>query len=168
MAVLVEGISIIFKASSIMDKYPGGWKSFKAEVPNKTLCADGELIRIGFMSPDDVKAFIEDLTDYGIIYLKKGKSHDLVVVDQLYGFTSDCDWAEFGTIDWDGDPKKEISACRIKDSKIDQVITPEDWEYEKSLSKNYKFIQTEKKNEKVVFLRHEDGVDVYHIPSFGI
>jgi len=61
MAVLVEGISIILKASAITDKYPGGWESFKAEVPNQTLCADGELIRIGFMSPDDVKGFIDDL-----------------------------------------------------------------------------------------------------------
>ena len=112
-------------------------------------------------NPDDVKKFIEDLKDYGIIYLKNGKSHDLVVVDQIYGFASDCDWAEFGTIDWDGDPNKEISACRIKESRIDQVITPEGWEYENSLSKNYKFVRSSEKNEKVVFLRHEDGLDVY-------
>jgi len=161
MAVLVEGISIIFKASSIIDKYPGGWESFKTEVPNQTLCADGELIRIGFMSPDDVKAFIEDLKDYEIIYIKNNKSYDLVVVDQIYGFASDCDWAEFGTIDWDGDPNKEISACRMKDSKIDQIITPEGWEYDKSLRKNFKFVKTEEKYEKLVFLRHEDGLDVY-------
>jgi len=113
------------------------------------------------MSPDDVKEFIEDLKDYGIIYIKDGKSHDLTVVDQLHGFASECDWADFGKIDWDGDPYKKISACRIKDSKIDQVITPEDWEYEKSLSKNYKFVRSSEKNEKVVFLRHEDGLDVY-------
>ena len=161
MAVLVEGISIIFKASSIMDKYPGGWESFKAKVPNETLCADRELIRIGFMTPDDVKVFIDDLKGDGIIYLKNKKSHDLVVVDQLHGFASECDWAEFGKIDWGGDPNKKISACRAVDSKVDQVITPEGWVYEKSLSKHFKFVKTEEKNEKFVFLRHENGLDVY-------
>ena len=161
MAVLVEGISVILKASSIRDKYPNGWDVFKSIIPNETLCADGELVRIGFMNPYDVKDFIDSLRDYGIVYQKDESSHDFIVVDQLKGFASECDWAEFGQVDWEGDPQKKVSACRIKNSKINQIVTPEGWVYEKSLSKNFKFILTEEKNEKVVFLRHEEGCDVY-------
>ena len=34
MSVLIEGISVVIKAESILDKYPGGWNSFKDDVPN--------------------------------------------------------------------------------------------------------------------------------------
>lgn len=73
MAVLVEAISIIIKAEAINDCYPGGWLQFEANPPNKTLCADRELIRVGFMIPDDVSAFIESLSEFGIQYLVDGK-----------------------------------------------------------------------------------------------
>lgn len=161
MAVLVEGISVIIKASTIVDKYPDGWEGFKANVPNNTLCADGELVRIGFMNPSDVKVFIESLEDYGIIYQKDNSSNDLVVVDQLHGFASKCDWAEFGKIDFNNDPNKKVSACRIIGSKIKQIVTPDGWDYDKSLSKNFRFIDNEEIYEKVVFLRSEGETDVY-------
>jgi hypothetical protein len=161
MAVIVEGISVIIKASAIIDKYPGGWESFKARVPNNTLCADGELIRIGFMAPNDVKAIIDDLMPHGIIYLQDKKSQDLVVVDQIRGFAAKCEWAEFGKIDWQGDPKKKVSACRAVGSKIEEVLTPDGWDYDRSLSKHFKFIQTEEKYERLIFLEHKNGCDVY-------
>jgi hypothetical protein len=113
------------------------------------------------MNPSDVKVFIDSLEDYGIIYQKDNSSNDIVVVDQLHGFASKCDWAEFGQIDWNGDPHKKVSACRIKNSNSKQIVTPDGWNYEKSLSKNYKFIQNEEIYEKVVFLRHEGESDVY-------
>ena len=65
-----EIIFIIQSPKSIIEKYPGGWENFKAEILNDTLCADGELIRIGFMTPNDVKAFIGDLEHHDIIYLE--------------------------------------------------------------------------------------------------
>ena len=54
MAVLVEGISAIVRA----DRLEGfeTWEAFKEIVPNGTLCADGELVRVGFMSPDEASA----------------------------------------------------------------------------------------------------------------
>ena len=55
MAVLVEAISVIVRAAAIHQKYPGGWEAFKRIIPNQTLCADNELVRIGFMTPDDVE-----------------------------------------------------------------------------------------------------------------
>jgi len=65
MAVLVEAISVIVRRKAIDHSYPGGWDAFVAEVPNKTLCADDQLARVGFMTPQDVQNFIRALGDRG-------------------------------------------------------------------------------------------------------
>jgi hypothetical protein len=161
VAVLVEGISVVIKASAIASKYPGGWEGLKRDIPNQTLCADGELVRVGFMSPDDVKTFVASLEEHGFIYLHQGKAQDLVVVDQMRGPTTECDWIEFGKIDWQDDPKKKVSACRIVGSKVMQILTPDGWAYENSLSTKFGFVTTERKNERLVYLRTEDGCEVY-------
>jgi hypothetical protein len=48
MAILVEGISVVIRAEAVIHRYPGGWERFRDDCPNDTLCADGELIRVGF------------------------------------------------------------------------------------------------------------------------
>ena len=58
MSVLVEGISVIIKRKKIDEMFPGGWDAFVEDVPNRTLCADDELARVGFMSSPDAEAFI--------------------------------------------------------------------------------------------------------------
>lgn len=120
MAVIAEGISVIIKASSITSKYPGGWKSFKDAVPNSTLCADSEIVRVGFKSPEDVESFVREMEKCGLAYLHEGKAEDLVVVDQIKGPMVVCDWIDFVKIDWQKDPSRKITACRIVGSKIDQ------------------------------------------------
>ncbi len=50
MAVLVEGLSVIIRADCLQNFET--WDAFKEIVPNETMCADGELVRVGFMSPD--------------------------------------------------------------------------------------------------------------------
>jgi len=67
MPVLIEGISVVVRASAILSKYAGGWPAFEALVPNRTLCADGELARVGFMVPEDARAFAERLAQGGLV-----------------------------------------------------------------------------------------------------
>ncbi len=113
MAVLVEGISVIIRREAIAEKFPGGWDAFVCDVPNRTLCADDKLTRIGFMSPEDVKAYVEDLERHGLIYLENENAIDLVVVDQIRGPTTQCEWIEFGHINMDGDANKRVAACQV-------------------------------------------------------
>jgi hypothetical protein len=161
MAVLVEGISVIIKSSAIIDRYPGGWETFENEVPNDTLCADNELVRIGFMAPADVQAFVERLENHGIVYLKNGKAEDLVVIDQVRGPAAPCDWIKFGHIKLGGNPNKTIAACLLEGSQSQIVRVPDGWEYEKSLSANFGFTPNESKDEQLVFVESRDGIDVY-------
>lgn len=134
MAVLAEGISAIVKVSSIERIIPGGWEGFKGMVENHTLCADGEVARIGFMAPADVHAFTQLLEGHGLCYLREGEAIDLVVADQQRGLCAKSDWAEFGRIPWEGDDEKPVPAVRLKGSAINRLITPDGWTYEDSLS----------------------------------
>ena len=140
MSVLIEGISVVIKAESILDKYPGGWDSFKDDVPNLTLCADSELVRVGFMSPALVQNYIETLEEFGLVHVKDSKSVDIVVADQQEGFTTVCDWAEFYFTRLDGDPKKVVAICSLKNSEVDEILFPDGWEYSLSLSYEYHFL----------------------------
>ena len=166
MAVLIEAVSVVVKAKSILDKYPGGWEQFQIEVPNKTLCADGELVRIGFMNPIDVQSYVCLLETKGLMFQSKGSCEDIAVVDQQRGFTIPCDWADFGRVFIDEDQTQKISACRLKGSTQQIVSYPDGWEYENSLSKDYHFVQTENVGQELEFIRKEGGVSVYmHLPT---
>ncbi len=98
MAVLIEAISIVIRADALIAAYPGGWDSYVRDVPNATMCADNELVRIGFMSPVDAESYIKTLSTYGLEFLVDGKARDLAVVDQLKGPLAPCDWIECGHI----------------------------------------------------------------------
>lgn len=161
MAVLIEGISVVVKTASILAKHPGSWKQFAADVPNQTLCADGELARVGFMTPGDTKLYVHALAPRGLVYLRDGKAEDLVVIDQQRGIAAPCDWAECSQVDWRGDPTKKVTACRAVGSQGRSLVTPDGWAYEDSLSSKFLFVETGWVPEFMDFLRHENGLDVY-------
>ena len=160
MAVLVEGISVIIRRKTIEDRYPGGWDAYAANVPNKTLCADEEIARVGFMAPSDVDSYVKDLEGYGFQFLVSGQSKDIAVADQLRGLTAPCEWLEFGQVDLEGGSKRS-SACRLKGSTSEVLITPEGWRFEGSLSQTFGFVPSEHTDRSLKFLRHENGIDVY-------
>lgn len=137
MAVLVEAISVIVRADSL-GTFPT-WESFRAIVPNETLCADGELVRVGFLSPGEVRQFVRTLQDHGLRFSETGPAQDIVIADQQSGFTTPCDWAEFGRISWDNEPDRPVAAARLTGSLISQVLTPDGWTYEGSLTQKFEF-----------------------------
>jgi hypothetical protein len=161
MAVLAEGISVVIRCDRLLAAFEGDWDAFKAIVPNKTLCADNELVRIGFMVPADVKEFNRRLAARGLTYLSDGAAQDLVVVDQMRGPMVPCDWIEFGQINLDGDPKQRVSACRLAGSTQTIVIMPEGWIFGESLSSTFGFVPNGQSDKSLTFLRHQDGMEVY-------
>lgn len=52
MAVLIEANSVVIRADRLLSVI-GSWEAFKQQIPNRTLCADGELVRVGFMLSED-------------------------------------------------------------------------------------------------------------------
>jgi len=161
MAVLIEGISVIIKRKSIEEKYSGGWDSFLNCIPNKTFCYDDELVRIGFMVPDDVKKYINSLEENNLTYIEKGRAIDLVVVDQLRNSIVNSNWIEIGFINLDDDLDKKVKCCKLKDSKLNQLLTPDGWQYDGSLSNQFGFIPNAEIHKSLKYLRNENGYDVY-------
>lgn len=161
MAVLIEGLSVVIRIPTILKAYPGGKAEFEAHVPNRSWCADGELIRVGFMHPMDIKAYVAHLESMGLTFRQDGKAVDLVVADQRDGFTLPCSWAEFGYTNWQDDPQKRIAVCQLVGGNCPSIFTPPGWTYEKSLSSQFRFVPEGWAREFLQFLRNENGVDVY-------
>ena len=161
MAVLIEAISVIISVFAIEEKFPGGWSEFKAMVPNQTLCSDTEIARVGFMEPADVEAFIAELTTSSLIFLMQGSAIDIAVVDQQRGPTVQCDWLEVGHIDLGGNTSHRVAAARLVNSDISQIVTPDNWQFEGSLSHTFGFSPTESRKAGLNLLRVENGMEVY-------
>lgn len=113
MAVLCEAISVIIKVQSIDNFYQGGQEEFKLHIPNSTICSDGELVRVGFMSPQETREYVDELLLSGLQYAPEEfcietptgifsmldeirDFDDIIVVDQQKGPMRECSWIEFG------------------------------------------------------------------------
>jgi len=139
MAVLAEAISVVIRVDALFRAF-GDWNASERAVPNNSHCADGEIARVGFMTPVDVTAYVGSLATRGLVYLDNGTAIDLVVVDQQRGPMAPCEWVEFGQINLDGDLAKRVSACRLRGSSVKQIVTPDGWRFEKSLSASFGFV----------------------------
>src|SRR6516225_669481 len=128
MAVLIEAISVVARSDAVLAAFDGDWQGFADAVPNRTLCTDGELVRVGFMTPTDVQRYIESLENKGLRYLQNEQAVDIIVVDQIRGPVARCDWIEFGHVSLDGDAKKRVAACRLMNSTSMELFTPDGWE----------------------------------------
>lgn len=159
MAVLIEGISVVVNDKDLSGADFKDWNEFLSIVPNDTVVSDSELIRVGFMNYSDAEAFIDVLEDRKVFHLEGERSKDIVIVDQQNGFLSPCDWAQFGKVEVE--KGKVIAACRHVDSKLTKLFTPDNWVYERSLSATPSYISNSEVGDNMVFLRNENGVDVY-------
>lgn len=166
MAVLIEGISVVIRADALLKKFSGGWDAFELIVPNQTLCADNEIVRVGFMTPQDVESFINKLQSAGLEFMRSGEAIDIAVADQMRGLTSKCSWLEFGHVNMNGNGSR-VAACRFVGSHAMEVVTPQDWKFEGSLSSSFGFVPNEHAEKGLEYLRHEDGLDVYLNPLTG-
>lgn len=137
MAILIEGISVVILCRSIIEKVPGGVVEFTNLVPNGTLCSDGELACVSFMTPLDTRNFVEALNRVGLIYRgSDGAAIDIVVVDQQSGPVVSCEWVDFGRADWNNDPSQVVAVCCAWRTKNIGIVAPEGWSYGRSLTAN--------------------------------
>ncbi|MAM70413.1 MAG: hypothetical protein CMP91_04615 [Gammaproteobacteria bacterium] len=146
MTVLVEGISVIIKLEAIERVIPDGWEGFRQYVPNFAWCKDDNIVRLAFLSPEEAKQFAEKLESLKLEHWGKEGAQDFVMVDQMHGIPTRCTWLEFGHVDLNHDPEKKVAACRLAGTKDDSIVTPENWKYENSLTKEYGLTPPEQQN----------------------
>jgi len=133
MAVLVEAVSVIVRVTALDTRHEGGWEKFRTQAPNKTLCADKELARVGFLDPAEAKAYCAQLEERGLLGLNPaGQAQDYAVVDQMRGPLAPCPWLELGFVACQECPP--VLAARLVGSTNDKVVTPPEWTYLGSLT----------------------------------
>lgn len=169
MAVLIEAISVVIRAEALVSTFFGGWEGFKHIVPNQALCADNELVRVGFMDPADVELFVTKLVKEGLTFTNDDADIDvdIVVVDQLRGPLWKCPWVEFGHVNLNQNPTHKVATCRLVGSNVTDVVTPPGWTFEDSMSRSFGFVPSEHAAKGPTYLRHENGLDVYLDPITG-
>ncbi|MFO1326071.1 MAG: hypothetical protein U1F56_01845 [Rubrivivax sp.] len=167
MPVLIEALSVVVSIDAINVKYAGGWPAFVARVPNRTLCFDAEIARVGFMSPADVRAFVDELESFGLQYLSDGMAQDIAVVDQLQGFLVRADWLETAVLPIDGHDGTVV-VCRLAGSIDEEPVFPDRWKFQDSMSQRRGFMSEEEAKRLLRYLRTtDDGVDVFLNESSG-
>ena len=99
MAILVEGITVVFPFDYTKTKYQGGWEQFKADFPEKSsYCSDHELIAINMHPAEDavsrLGAYLDLLEERGLVVSEGNRFVDVAVVDQLINLPEGmtCDW----------------------------------------------------------------------------
>lgn len=164
MGVLIEAFSVVVRRSSIDERFRGGWDAFVSAVPNGTFCTDGQLARVSFMTPADVEVYVRSLEDGGLVFESDGGACDLAVVMQLHGPTIPAPWLEYGRVET---PTMKVEICTLAGEPPGDIVAPGWWTYEGSLSENPGFVDDEAMDERVEFLRHEDGIDVFRDRATG-
>lgn len=141
MAVLIEGLSLLFKCASIAGKYEGGVEGFKSDLPNDSLRADGQLAAVTFLHLDEVRQFVATVESKGLIRMNGSGAVDMVVVDQRTGFCSTCAWASFGFADFEGIRGQRVAICTVDTDVSDSLVVPDGWRFTGSLSDYSVFVE---------------------------
>ena len=162
MRVLIEAFSVVIKTEEIKSKWPGGWSQFKTAVPNKTLCADGNLVRVGFMNYDDALEYSSLLEAEGITEASEEKEGGYVHISQLQGPKTRPVWMEFGHVSKSTGSNMRVAMCRLTGDQDTNVVMPEGWVYEDSVSAEPNYISNDEADERLDPIRRKDGLEVYY------
>lgn len=177
MGVLVEAYSVIIRKDAIEQKFLGGYKGLLEKVPNETICDDGEIIRVGFMSSRDVHVYVSELEQSGLIFIKDEKAVDIALADQNNGVTTPCDWLQFLYIKSSDSENATIPVCLFfdgpkrdpddttlyirGDSLTFPIAFPTDWKYEGSIVQSNQLTTAEQINDRYKYVRSEGTLQVY-------
>lgn len=137
MAVLVEGISVIVRVSSIRQKFPGGGGSFRNLIPHQRFCMDGQLVSVCFMAGNDVRAFAEELERHGLTVFDGQAFMDVAVVDMHKGVLAPAPWLASVTT------QTGIRFVYLTDQGIGEAVVPDGWQEEGSLYRTGTYVREE-------------------------
>jgi hypothetical protein len=93
MAVLAEMHSVIIRRDAIVARYRGGWKAFVRSEPNRTMCADPFITRVGFMGAIDLVDYIDAIDEAGICL-----DTDVAVTSEPEGLGQPTPWLGWGSL----------------------------------------------------------------------
>jgi hypothetical protein len=103
MAIYCEAINVIIARQTTNVVVDGGCARLAEEFPGGSIWGDEELLRFGFMAPNDAEIWVEHLKSSGLKFtedLPEGPTFiDIAVIDQFRGLNAPCAWIETEIVD---------------------------------------------------------------------
>ena len=98
MAIYCEAINVIISRLTANQVVDGGCARLEEQFPGGSIWGDEELLRFGFMAPNDAETWVEHLQSSGLRFsenLPEGPTFiDIAVIDQFRGLNALCAWIE--------------------------------------------------------------------------
>ena len=100
MPVLIEGVCVLLKKGSIIERYQGGYGQFIFDLQDRSkLIESNELLSISFNSHEEARNYLQFIAQKGLkimmINEDNPQSTDALLVDQVFGPSFRVYWLDF-------------------------------------------------------------------------
>jgi hypothetical protein len=100
MPVLVEGVCVLLKKGSVIERYQGGFGQFIFDLRDRSkLSESNELISIGFNDHEEARSYLQFIAQKGLKIMLINEDNpnntDAMLVDQVFGPSFRVYWLDF-------------------------------------------------------------------------
>jgi len=100
MPILIEGVCVLLKKGSVIERYQGGYGQFIFDLQDQSkLIECNDLISIGFNCHEEARSYLQFLAQQGlkIMMINEENPHnaDALLVDQVFGPSFRVYWLDF-------------------------------------------------------------------------
>ena len=171
MPVLIEGVCVLLKKGSVIERYQGGYGQFIFDLHDQSkLSESNDLISIGFNSHDEARNYLQFLAQRGLKIMLVNEDNpnntDAMLVDQVFGPSFRVYWLDFIHLSPNTSNKNKVNSKKQKlsdqeyiviaatDDEVEskdearvhgwskeEIAFPKDWEFKKSKSMNLEFMR---------------------------
>jgi hypothetical protein len=154
MAILLEGVSLVFENEVLEEKYPGGVRGLRKDWDNGSFCTDGTISRIADFESDDACCAFIAMPDYGLMV---AFSHAADVAMFVHGGAAwaPCLWLETETT------PANFQICWHSAAEQGDVAVPRYSRHGATLAR-YRGLSEESLKIRVSRAGQENGVSLFH------
>ena len=179
MPVLIEGVSVLLKKGSIIERYQGGYGQFLFDLHDRSKYSESnELISISFNNHEEARVYLKFLVERGLKIMLFNEDNpnntDAMLVDQVFGPSFRVYWLDFIHLSPNPQSKARRKAKKPKvsddehiviaatDREVDdkdeirqigwgkdEIAFPKDWEFKKSKSMDLEFMRMAENRSKL-------------------
>ncbi|WP_178860722.1 hypothetical protein [Thiomicrorhabdus cannonii] len=169
MAVLIEGYSIVVNKAQAARKADAlaALSTVDSSLHPMALCADNDLLRIGFLDLQAVRVFMTALQEAGLINAadaEAGQSADMVMVTQFGEMEGQCDWLKVQFTKLKDNTLICLAGLNAPEA-VKGVAMPKGWTLEHSILKRFFEERSHFMDENYEFVRSEPMHTIYRNPE---
>lgn len=128
MPVLIEGVCVLLKKGSVIERYQGGYGQFIFDLHDRSkLSESNELISISFDNHQQARNYLQFLVQQGLKVMLLNEDNpnntDALLVDQVFGPSFRVYWLDFIHLSSSSDLKtRKTKVSRSKVGKYEEIV----------------------------------------------